>query len=219
MILSSTGRLLATLLLSLTALTAAHAAEPDLRTELKMCADPEAPREVSKYGLAGQVQLGFDLSPAGVVDNVTVLKSSGWNELDASLIAALAKCQFSADLAASKQKFQVKYIYKPGLRNPGVRPPTIRQETCPASDIFGDFIMSRDEAIYTTLGIAMRFDIDEVGRVSGLAFEDRDWDPRMLGAARAYIEACRFNPTNRMGAKFKGAASGRLTFKAQVVAK
>jgi TonB family protein len=213
MTLSATSRLLATLLLSLTLAPAVQAAEPDLRTELQACADPEYPREATKYGLAGVVQLGFDLSAMGIVDNITMLKGTGWDALDASAIAALAKCQFSAEVAKAK-KFMVNYNFKATQINPGISPPTMRADTCPASDIFSGFVQSRDENISKTDGVLVRFDVDEVGRGHGVEFESRVWDQRILSAALDYVQACRYNPSKRAGVKGKGAMSGRLIMKA-----
>ncbi len=212
MTLSATGRLLATLLLSLTLAPAVQAAEPDLRVELQACADPEFPREAMRYGMAGQVQLGFDLSAMGVVDNITMLKGTGWDSLDAAAIAALAKCQFSAEVAKGK-KFMVNYNFKPVQINPGIAPPSMRPDTCPASEIFSGFVQSRDENISKTDGLMVRFDVDEVGRAHGVEFESRVWDQRILSAAIDYVQACRYNPSKRAGVKGRGSMSGRLTIK------
>jgi TonB family protein len=216
MTLTATCRLLATLLLSLTLAPAVQAAEPEMRTELQACADPEFPRESFKYGLAGNVQLGFDLSAAGVVDNITMLKGTGWDALDAAAIAALAKCQFSAEVAASKKKFMVNYVFKTTQLNPGVSLPTMRADTCPASEIFSGFVPSRDENIGKVDGLLVRFDVDDVGRAHGVEFESRVWDQRILSAALDYVQACRYNPSKRAGVKSKGAMSGRLTLRAAV---
>ncbi len=213
MTLTASSRLLATLLLSLSLAPAVQAAEPDLRVELQACADPDFPREGMRYGLAGQVQLGFDLSPMGVVDNITMLKGTGWDALDAAAIAALAKCQFSADVAKGK-KFVVHYNFKQTMLNPGISPPVMRTDTCPASEIFSGFVPSRDENISKTDGLLVRFDVDEVGRGHSVEFETRVWDQRILSAAMDYVQACRYTPSKRAGVKSRGALSGRLTLKA-----
>ncbi len=210
---TATSRLLATLLLSLTFAPAVQAAEPDLRVELQACADPDFPREALRYGMAGQVQLGFDLSPMGVVDNITMLKGTGWDALDAAAIAALAKCQFSADVAKGK-KFSVNYNFKLTMLNPGIAPPSMRVDTCPASEIFSGFVPSRDENISKTDGLLVRFDVDEVGRGHSVEFESRVWDQRILSAAMDYVQACRYTPSKRAGVKSRGSMSGRLTLKA-----
>lgn len=214
MTISLTSRLLATLLFSLSIHGASQANEVDGRVLLEACGTADYPREAMKYGLAGMVKLGFDLTPMGAVENLTVIKGTGWTALDEAAFNVVAKCQFPADVAATKKKFAVHYVFKPTLLNPGVIPPAIRQDTCPASDIFGDFIGPKDEAINTANGVAMRFDVDEVGRINNVEFEERGWDAGMLNAARAHIEACRFNPSKRAGVKGKGATSGRLTLKA-----
>jgi TonB family protein len=214
MISSPISRLLASLLLCLGAHGAAQANEVDGRVILDACGSADYPREGTKYGLAGSVKLGFDLSPTGAVENLTMLKGTGWVALDEAAFNAVAKCQFPADVAATKKKFAVNYVFKPFQLNPGVSPPAIRPDTCPASDMFGDFIPSRDEAIDKVDGVAMRFDVDEVGRVHSVVLEDRVWDPRIANAALAHIEACRFNPSKRAGIKSKGATSGRLSLKA-----
>jgi TonB family protein len=215
MTLTKASRLLASVLLSLTLVPAVQAVEPDARVELQACADPDFPREAVKYGMAGQVLLGFDLGATGVVDNITMLKGTGWDAFDAAAIAALAKCQFSSEVAKGK-KFMVSYTFKPALGNPGISSPTMRPDTCPASEIFSGFVPSRDENISKVDGLLLRFDVDDVGRAHGVEFESRVWDARILSAALDYVQACRYNPSKRAGVKSKGAMSGRLTLRAAV---
>jgi TonB family protein len=210
---TATSRLLALLILSLGVAGTAQAAASDGRVTLELCSSPDYPREAFKYGIAGQVSLGFDLTAAGAVDSISILKGSGWAALDEAAITALAKCQFPTDVAATKQKFLVNYMFRPSQLNPGVTLPVIRQDTCPASEIFGDFISSREDATGNNDGVLMRFEVDEVGRAHGVQFEERAWDARILSAAQAHVESCRFNPSKRAGVKSRGAASGRLTLK------
>lgn len=207
------SRLMALLILSLSFAGAAQAAEADGRFDLEACNEADIPREAFRYGLAGTVRLGFDLSPAGVVESVTMLKGTGWNALDAAAIAALAKCQFPADPANAKKKFAVNYLFRPSQLNPGVTFPVVRQDTCPASEIFTSLMSPRDENISNADGVLLRFDVDEVGRAHGVQFEERAWDPRILAAATDYVQACRFNPSKRAGIKSRASTSGRLLIK------
>lgn len=206
------SRLMALLFMSLSFAGAAQAAEPDALVELQACADPDYPRDALRYDLGGTVRLGFELSPAGVVDKIALLKGSGWTSLDEAAITAAAKCQFSSELAASKKRFAMTYAFKV-LQNPGISRPVMRADTCRDSEIFSGFLPSRDENVSNADGVLVRFEVDEVGRGHSVGFEERAWDPRILAAARDYIEACRYTPSKRAGIKAKGAMSGRLTLK------
>jgi TonB family protein len=206
------GRLLAMLLLSMSFHAAVQAADSAELVELQACADPDYPRDALRYDLGGTVRLGFELSPMGVVDKIGLLKGSGWTSLDDAAAAAAAKCQFSSELAASKKRFVMQYVFKVS-QNPGISRPIMRADTCPASEIFSGFLPSRDENVSNVDGVLVRFEVDEVGRGHGVQFEERAWDPRILAAARDYVEACRYTPTKRAGIKARGAMSGRLTLK------
>jgi TonB family protein len=215
---SLTIRFLAASILSLAMGAFAQASDSTVREELHACAKPDYPKEAARLQIDGITRLGVELDASGMVEKVEVLKGSGWNVLDTAAIAALAKCQFSPELAASKKKFFVHYWFRSSDLNPGVSRPVLRADSCAPSEIFTGFTPSHDETITDREGVLMRFDVSELGDASHVQFEDRAWDPRLLNAASAFIQSCKFTPSKRAGVKSRGGMSGRLLLKTQLAA-
>ncbi|MEO5933197.1 MAG: energy transducer TonB, partial [Duganella sp.] len=62
----------------------------------------------------GAVTLGFEVGPDNQLKNSTVLKSSGFTDLDEAAREAVAKCQFKAATQAGKpvaSNLEVQYVW------------------------------------------------------------------------------------------------------------
>lgn len=59
------------------------------------CALPGYPKSSQRSQEMGSTTIRFAISPDGEVFNVTVLKSSGFRDLDRAAIVAMGKCRFT----------------------------------------------------------------------------------------------------------------------------
>lgn len=63
--------------------------------QLTPCVLPDYPKSSQRKEETGSTTIRYAISPAGKAYNVTVLKSSGFRDLDKAAIAAMGKCQFT----------------------------------------------------------------------------------------------------------------------------
>lgn len=91
-------RILAPLLLTITALNAAQAAEAPVKTpavaNFKTCDKPEWPKDALRKQQTGTVVLGFLVGEDGKVIDAVVLTSSGVESLDQAALTGVRRCQF-----------------------------------------------------------------------------------------------------------------------------
>lgn len=91
-------RLLAPVLLTITALNASYAAEAPAKTpaapDFKTCSKPEWPKEALRKEQTGTVTLGFLIGEDGKVADAIVRKSSGFPLLDEAAVNGIRSCQF-----------------------------------------------------------------------------------------------------------------------------
>jgi TonB family protein len=64
---------------------------------------------VSEQGLRLQVGISFDLGPSGYLSNVSVLRSSGYPEVDNAVVTALRSWRFSVSPGAGNVRGEVTY--------------------------------------------------------------------------------------------------------------
>ncbi|NVM77014.1 TonB family protein [Duganella sp. SG902] len=91
-------RIFAPLLLTITALNAAQAAEAPVKTaavaNFKTCDKPEWPKDALRKQQTGTVVLGFLIGDDGKVIDAVVLTSSGVESLDQAALTGVRRCQF-----------------------------------------------------------------------------------------------------------------------------
>lgn len=91
-------RLLAPLLLTISALSTSHAAEVPVRTpaivNFKTCDKPEWPKEALRKEQTGTVILGFLIGEEGNVIDAIVHQSSGFPLLDEAALNGIKRCKF-----------------------------------------------------------------------------------------------------------------------------
>jgi protein TonB len=70
--------------------------------QLRPCAAPDYPKASRRNEETGSTTLRYALSPTGTVIDVTVVKSSGFRDLDKAAINGLNKCKFTPANVAGK---------------------------------------------------------------------------------------------------------------------
>ena len=88
--------------------------QPGAAKARKLLADPQPkiPQWVSKEGLSLTVLVTFTLTPDGLLRNVNVEASSGYNEVDAAVVEAVRLWRFSADPSAGTIHGQLPYAIR-----------------------------------------------------------------------------------------------------------
>ena len=82
--------------------SAPRQARVDAPPQPKRAIRPDYPRGARQRGEQGDVGLEVDVSEAGAVDDVRVVASSGFAELDAAAVAAVHKARFVPGRSGSK---------------------------------------------------------------------------------------------------------------------
>jgi TonB family protein len=73
---------------------------------------PKLPAWVSQQGLALSVKVAFTVLPDGVVGGAAIEKTSGYADVDASVIAAIRKCVFNPVPGSAPAKGTIPYTVK-----------------------------------------------------------------------------------------------------------
>ncbi|NKF49235.1 M56 family metallopeptidase [Shewanella sp. WXL01] len=77
----------------------------------KMRIEPKYPAQAAKEGINGFVQMSFDITPAGMVTNVAVIKSSSQGMFDASAVEALRQWQYETSAKGQKgAQVQIDFV-------------------------------------------------------------------------------------------------------------
>ena len=83
-------------------------------TDFQVCY-PKYPRAALRQNQTGATALGFLVKPDGVIDEVTVLKSSGFDTLDQAAVAAFQDCQVKPALLDGKPvalRKKLRFLWK-----------------------------------------------------------------------------------------------------------
>ncbi|HUI69054.1 MAG TPA: TonB family protein [Spirochaetia bacterium] len=88
--------------------------QPEAAKDRRLLASPQPriPQWVSKQGLSLTVLVAFTLTPDGLLRDVTVEGSSGWNDVDAAVTEAVRSWKFSPDPAAHNIHGLIPYIIR-----------------------------------------------------------------------------------------------------------
>ena len=73
---------------------------------------PKLPSWVSQQGLALFVKVAFTVLPDGIVGGAVIEQSSGYADVDASVIEAIRKCLFNAVPGSAPVKGTIPYTVK-----------------------------------------------------------------------------------------------------------
>ena len=70
---------------------------------------PKLPARGSQQGLALSVKVAFTVLPSGVVSGATIERSSGYADVDASVIEAIRMCLFNEVQGSAPAKGSIPY--------------------------------------------------------------------------------------------------------------
>lgn len=155
------------------------------------CATPHWPDEARRYEVDGITVLNFTIGVAGTVEDLQLVRSSGWRLLDDAAGASLARCRFKTDLDQGSRSatYPVQFVWT--LAGPAaVRPALVAGSCAPSEQFHGFDAFNRRPSAAD--GVLVRFLVDPAGKPFGVKAEVGQHQQQQARAATAFMQTCTF---------------------------
>lgn len=177
------------------------------------CPLPAWPREALLYDLQGSTTVSFAIGPDGAVEQVRLLRGSGWSMLDEAALRAIGACRFKAGLDAAERAgpYPMQFAWK--LDGEAGVAPLLRAGSCRESARFARFVPGATGSATATGGaggVLVRFMVGEGGVPTRVAAEANGQAPALVAEALDFIRSCRFDDGAASPGERSASLSGRV---------
>lgn len=153
----------------------------------KSCPRPEYPRSALRRELEGTAQIDATTTDAGKINNIVLIKSSGYRVLDNAFIKSLRSCQLPPDPDGQSRAIKMQHTWNIEPKN-GTQPELLRH-SCSASSL-----LRIPDFAELGRGIVVSGTISENGSPKEISIEWESTDDNHNAESLRIFESCKFNP-------------------------
>ena len=151
--------------------------------------ETEWPPEARRYELEGATAVEYKVNKEGRVADIKLVRSSGWQLLDAMAMRTLSACKFDASERRDARYTPIEFRW--ALTGGYTVRPELQPNSCAASDRFAGFV-PLDKTASGPDGVVVRLLVNGRGEPFNVKTEMRKVDAELAASVAAYVQTCRF---------------------------